>query len=110
MASSHHTGPRNRRAPARVLSTPLRRLAAHLARALAAVLRETRIARGLSQEALAAMAGIDRSTVAVLEGGLRGTTLAMFVLLAQGLEVPPNELFDRVMARFAAEQKERGMP
>jgi transcriptional regulator with XRE-family HTH domain len=101
VATLNDTGPRRQRAPNPV---PLRRLGPRLARALAPVLRESRQAQRLSQEALAGSLGIDRSTLATLELSLRGTTLAMFVLLAQGVQVPPGELLTRVIARLEAEE------
>jgi transcriptional regulator with XRE-family HTH domain len=79
-------------------------LVPRLARALGPVLREHRTALGLSQEALAAILEIDRSTLAVLERALRGTTLAMFVLLAQGLQVSPPALLAEVMSRLEADK------
>ena len=89
MATLNDTGPRRQRAPNPV---PLRRLGPRLARALAPVLREARQAQRLSQEALAGSLGIDRST------------LATFVLLAQGVQVPPGELLTRVIARMEVEE------
>jgi DNA-binding XRE family transcriptional regulator len=103
VATLNNTGPRRRRAPDPV-SMPLRRLGPHLARALAPVLREARLAQRLSQEALAGSIGIDRSTLATLELALRSTTLTMFVLLARGVQVPPGELLARVIARLEADE------
>jgi transcriptional regulator with XRE-family HTH domain len=67
------------------------------------VIRQYRLARRLSQEALAETLGIDRRTLAALELASNGTTLAMFVLLAQGLEVPPPELLAEVLRRMESD-------
>ena len=56
------------------------------------VLRERRLALGLSQEALALEAGVDRTFVSQLERGIRQPTLATLWKLAAVLRVAPSEL------------------
>jgi transcriptional regulator with XRE-family HTH domain len=53
-------------------------------------LRRLRVARGLSQEALAVDAGIDRTYVSRLERGLENPTVGVLecVALALGAEIP----------------------
>ena len=58
-------------------------------------LRRLRNARGLSQEALAAAAEIDRTYVSALERGLYGATIDMVAKLANVLEVEPSTLLER---------------
>ena len=56
------------------------------------VLRELRLARGLSQEALALEAGVDRTFVSQLERGIRQPTLTTLWKLAGVLHIAPYEL------------------
>ena len=52
------------------------------------LLRNARLAAGLSQEALAFEAGIDRTYVSMLERGVRVPTVATLLLLAPPLQQP----------------------
>jgi transcriptional regulator with XRE-family HTH domain len=61
------------------------------------VLGESRRERGLSQERLAELADLDRTTPSLLERGLRQPTLGVVILLGRALEVDPRELVGRVM-------------
>src|SRR5262245_53254418 len=56
-------------------------------------LRRIRVARGLSQEALAAEAGVDRTYVGRLERGIENPTVGILDKLANALSVPISELF-----------------
>jgi transcriptional regulator with XRE-family HTH domain len=56
-------------------------------------LRQLRVARGVSQEALAADAAVDRSYVGRLERGLENPTVSMLDKLARALSVPISEFF-----------------
>ncbi len=53
------------------------------------VLREQRLARGVSQEALALEAGVDRTFVSQLERGIRQPTLTTLWKLAGVLRIAP---------------------
>lgn len=55
-------------------------------------LRELRSARGLSQEALADAAGLDRTYVSSCERGRRNVSLENICRLASALGVKPEEL------------------
>jgi transcriptional regulator with XRE-family HTH domain len=55
-------------------------------------LRRLRVERNLSQEALAADAGIDRTYISRLERGLENPTVAMLEQLAEALGAPIVEL------------------
>lgn len=70
-------------------------------------LRQQRIARGLSQEALAVDAGIDRTYVSGLERGLENPTVAVLERLAGALDTEIASLFvkPRANARPAAPLK-----
>jgi transcriptional regulator with XRE-family HTH domain len=58
----------------------------------AARLHALRQERGLSQEGLAAVAGLDRTYVSSCEAGRRNVTLRTIYRLAAALEVDPAEL------------------
>ena len=57
-------------------------------------IRATREAVGLSQEALALAADLDRSYVGGIERGLNNPSLTNIMRLADTLQVPPSQLMD----------------
>jgi transcriptional regulator with XRE-family HTH domain len=56
--------------------------------------RELRRERGISQERLATLAGLDRTYVGGIERGERNVALVNILKLARGLEVEPQELLE----------------
>jgi transcriptional regulator with XRE-family HTH domain len=64
-------------------------------------LRELRTDRGLSQQALADLAGVRQGTVSALELGAKRIDLRTLDLLSVALKVEPGDLFER-------ERKRRG--
>jgi transcriptional regulator with XRE-family HTH domain len=56
-------------------------------------LRRLRVARGVSQEALAADAGVDRTYVGRMERGLENPTVAVLEKLAKALAVAIPDFF-----------------
>ena len=59
-------------------------------------LRETREARGWTQQQLAEKAGVTRATVSRIEGGkVASLDLEVFDKLAKALEVHPSTLIER---------------
>jgi transcriptional regulator with XRE-family HTH domain len=64
------------------------------------VLGEQRRARGLTQEALAYEAGIDRTFVGLLETGKRQPSLSVVFALAAALEVKPEKLVAETRVRL----------
>jgi transcriptional regulator with XRE-family HTH domain len=58
-------------------------------------LRKARHSKGLSQEALAHEAAIDRTYVSALERGVYGATIDMVEKLAAVLDVEPSSLLQR---------------
>lgn len=64
----------------------------NLSVAFARVLRRQRLARGLSQEALAHDAGLHRTYVGLVERGLRNPTIEVGHALAQALGTSLSEL------------------
>lgn len=73
------------------------------------VLRAARKQRRLSQEALAADAGLERNYISLLEGGSSSPTLRVVFKLCAILCVPPSELLARVEELIQrSREKEQG--
>jgi transcriptional regulator with XRE-family HTH domain len=62
------------------------------------VLRALRLERGLSQEALALEAGIQRNYVSLIERGINQPTITIIFNLAEALEMQPSQLIELVEA------------
>jgi len=69
------------------------------------VLRELRLERGLTQEALALDAGTERSHISALERAEKGPSLATILRLAQALGIPAGEILDRVERRLSEKKR-----
>jgi transcriptional regulator with XRE-family HTH domain len=69
-----------------------------IAAAFGEVLRDCRLKAGLSQEALAGIAEVDRTYVSLLERGLRQPTLHTLFNLARALSVSPSTMVSRTSA------------
>lgn len=63
--------------------------------ALGDAIRAIRSEQGLTQEAFAIRAGIDRSYYGALERGEFNMTVDTLVAVANGLNVPPSEIWSR---------------
>ena len=63
------------------------------------VLRALRAERGLSQEALALEAGIQRNYVSLIERGINQPTITIIFKLAASLEMQPSQLIELVEAQ-----------
>ena len=61
--------------------------------------REIRLERGLSQEALADKAGLHRTAVSFVERALRSATLETVEKLAIALEVEASDLMPKIRAK-----------
>jgi len=61
---------------------------------LASNVRKYRIAKNLSQEALANLAGIEYSQVSRIERGLLNTSISVIFALAKALELTPTKLIE----------------
>ena len=60
------------------------------------VLRALRAERGLSQEALALEAGIQRNYVSLIERGINQPTITIIFKLSAALEMQPSQLIELV--------------
>ena len=60
------------------------------------VLRALRAERGLSQEALALEAGIQRNYVSLIERGINQPTVTIIFKLSAALEMQPSQLIELV--------------
>jgi transcriptional regulator with XRE-family HTH domain len=59
-------------------------------------IRELRLAKGISQEALADLAGIHRTYMGSVERGERNISLENIVKIAKALRVRPHELLKTI--------------
>ena len=64
------------------------------------VLRALRLERGLSQEALALEAGIQRNYVSLIERGINQPTITIIFKLAAALEMQPSQLIALVEENY----------
>ena len=67
-----------------------------LRKTFGAVLRQARERTGLSQERFALQAGLDRTTISMLERGVHQPTLSTIFVLADNLEIKAATLIARV--------------
>jgi len=63
------------------------------------ILRELRRERGLSQEALALEAGLQRNYISLIERGVNQPTITTVFKLASALAIRPSEVIARVERR-----------
>jgi XRE family transcriptional regulator, regulator of sulfur utilization len=73
---------------------------ARVAKAFSGVLRERRLAAGLTQEALAHEADLERTYISFLERGLRQPSLRVLIAIAEALNVAPSELVRQLEGRL----------
>ena len=66
---------------------------------LGEVIRRLREADGLSQEALAERAQIDRTYVSIVERGLKSPTIDTFVRICAALNTPPDGVLSSALRR-----------
>lgn len=73
-------------------------------KAFGEVLRHLRKERGLSQEALALEAGVERNYISLLELGKSSASIRMLFKICAVLDLPPSKFLEQVEAKF----KDRG--
>ncbi len=67
------------------------------------VLAEYRERRGLTQDVLSGLAGLDRTHYSKLERGLRTPTLDTLFKIGQALDVPPHTILQSIEEALAKE-------
>ncbi len=67
---------------------------------IGAMIRAARLARGMTQPALARRIGVTRPVMMRIESGRRGCSLLELGAIADALEIDPVRLFERVLARL----------
>ena len=60
------------------------------------VIQRFRNEKGMSQEVLSGLAGLDRTHYSKIERGLRSPTIDTLFKIAQALDVPPHELVKEI--------------
>lgn len=76
------------------------------AKLIGAVLQRLRKEKGLSQEVLSGLAGLDRTHYSKIERGLRSPTIDTVFKIAHALNIPPHELIREI--ELDAAEKEMG--
>ena len=56
------------------------------------LIREYRLRKGMSQEVLSGLAGLDRTHYSKIERGLRSPTIDTLFRIAHAMDVPPHEI------------------
>ena len=64
------------------------------------ILQEYRVKKGMSQELLSGLAGLDRTHYSKIERGLRSPTLDTLFKIAQAPEIPPHEIVRTIEGRM----------
>ena len=65
------------------------------------LIREYRLRKGMSQEVLSGLAGLDRTHYSKIERGLRSPTIDTLFRIARALDIPPHEIIKELEARTA---------
>lgn len=60
------------------------------------VIQSYRLRKGMSQEVLSGLAGLDRTHYSKIERGLRSPTLDTLFKIAQALDIPPSDIFRQI--------------
>ena len=63
------------------------------------LIREYRLHKGMSQEVLSGLAGLDRTHYSKIERGLRSPTIDTLFRIARALDVPPHEIIRELEGR-----------
>ncbi|MBX9688731.1 MAG: helix-turn-helix domain-containing protein [Candidatus Obscuribacterales bacterium] len=78
--------------------------------ALGRVIRERRVALGLSQGELAEKAGLHRTYVSDIERGIRNLTVGALCFLANGLDTKMKDLIDQMELQAESFEHDSKMP
>ena len=64
------------------------------------LIREYRTRKGMSQEVLSGLAGLDRTHYSKIERGLRSPTIDTLFRIARALDIPPHEIVKELEKRI----------
>ena len=64
---------------------------------------ELRKSKGMSQEVLSGLAGLDRTHYSKIERGLRSPTIDTLFKIAHALDMPPHEIVEAIERTLAGE-------
>ena len=73
------------------------------AETLGALLQEYRLNKGMSQELLSGLAGLDRTHYSKIERGLRAPTIDTLFKIASALQIPPHQIILELEMRVKTE-------
>lgn len=76
------------------------------AKQIGAVITRLRKEKGLSQEVLSGLAGLDRTHYSKIERGLRSPTIDTLFKIAQSLDIPPHKLILEIELEVVQHDKE----
>ncbi len=62
------------------------------------VIQKLRKSKGMSQEVLSGLAGLDRTHYSKIERGLRSPTIDTLFKISQALDIPPHDLIKEIEA------------
>ena len=65
------------------------------------VIQSYRLRKGMSQEVLSGLAGLDRTHYSKIERGLRSPTLGTLFKIAQALDIPPSDIVRQIEQQIA---------
>ena len=65
------------------------------------VIQSYRLRKGMSQEVLSGLAGLDRTHYSKIERGLRSPTLDTLFKIAQALDIPPSDIVQQIEQQIA---------
>lgn len=64
------------------------------------VIQSYRLRKGMSQEVLSGLAGLDRTHYSKIERGLRSPTLDTLFKIAQALDIPPSDIVRQIERKY----------
>ena len=65
------------------------------------VIQSYRLRKGMSQEVLSGLAGLDRTHYSKIERGLRSPPLDTLFKIAQALDIPPSDIVRQIEQQIA---------
>lgn len=63
---------------------------------IGAVIQQLRQKKGISQEVLSGLAGLDRTHYSKIERGLRSPTIVTLFKIGSALQIPPHQILEEI--------------